>query len=211
MENENENELREPAVVYGRSRFTEEEYLDIERIAIQRHEFYNGEIFHMYGHGDLLTLSGAAHEHNEIFTNLFGELCIQLKGSKCRPYGPDKRLHIPENSLYTYPDISVYCNAAKADSENDNSINPTVIIEILSPSTRSYDMGEKFELYKDIPTLKEYIIIDTKMAAVYAYRTGQNNCWKAEEYKKAGDIVEIKALNISISLEDIYAGTKLMF
>lgn len=204
-----ERELREPVIVYGKNKFTEEEYLEMEREAAERHEYYKGEIFQMYGHGDLLAMSGAADEHNEIFTNFFGGLCARLKGSKCRPYGPDKRMYIPENTLYTYPDISIYCNAPEKGPENDISTNPTVIIEILSPSTRNYDMGGKFELYRDIPTLKEYVLIDTAAIHVSAFRINENNHWELEEYKNIQEVLQVKAVQASIPLTEIYEGVKI--
>lgn len=203
-----ENEVREPAVAYGKKIFTEAEYLEMERAAAERHEYYKGEIFQMYGHGDLLAMSGAAEQHNEIFTNLFVGLGNRLKGGPCKPYGPDKRMHIPENSLYTYPDISIYCHAPAADPENDVSTNPTVIIEILSPSTRNYDMGGKFELYRDIPTLKEYILVDTASIHVSAFRINATNHWELEEYKSISDILQLKAVAASIPLHEIYEAVK---
>jgi Uma2 family endonuclease len=102
------SEVREPDVAYGKSKFTVEEYLRFERTASERHEYYQGEIFRMHGHGDLLAMSGAGKRHNIIFSNLFIGMGILLKGKSCQPYGPDMRINIPENTLYTYPDISVF-------------------------------------------------------------------------------------------------------
>src|ERR1041384_2664411 len=101
MEKENEFELREPMAVYGKRKFTVEEYLEMERAATRKHEFYRGEIFAM---------SGASLPHCEINKNVLVELHNQLKGKKCRPFNNDMRMHIPQTTLYTYPDISVYCN-----------------------------------------------------------------------------------------------------
>ena len=113
-------------------------------------------------------MSGASKAHNEIFTNAFGELIIQLKGRPCRPYyGSDFRINIPKNTLYTYPDISVFCSDPETlDAEDDTATNPTVIIEILSPSTRNYDQGEKFNLYREIDTLKEQFLIESQAVKV---------------------------------------------
>ena len=102
------DEVREPEVAYGKSKFTVEEYLRFERAASERHEYYQGEIFRMHGHGDLLAMSGAGNRHNIIFSNLFIGMGILLKGKSYQPYGPDMRINIPENTLYTYPDISVF-------------------------------------------------------------------------------------------------------
>jgi len=202
-------EVREPAVVYGKSKFTEEEYLQLERTATERHEFYKGEMFVMPGFGDLLAMSGAAKNHNEIFSNLFGQLCIELKGKTCRPYGPDMRLHIPENTLYTYPDITIYCDNPVEGTEDDIAINPAVIIEILSPSTRNYDMGGKFALYRDIPAWKEYILVDSGSLKIYAFRINETGHWELEEYKKLTEILVIKTVDITIPLATIYDRVKL--
>lgn len=102
------DEVREPEVAYGKSKFTVEEYLRFERAASERHEYYQGEIFRMHGHGDLLAMSGAGNRHNIILSNLFIGMGILLKGKSYQPYGPDTRINIPENTLYTYPDISVF-------------------------------------------------------------------------------------------------------
>jgi Uma2 family endonuclease len=201
-------EVREPAVVYGKSKFTEEEYLRMERISEERHEYYKGEIFRMHGYGDLLAMSGAGDNHNEIFSSLFGELASQLKGKKCRPYGPDMRMNIPGNTLYTYPDITIYCKSPVDIPGGDIATNPTVIIEILSPSTRNYDMGGKFDLYRDIPTLKEYILVDSMAIRVYAFRINSTNHWELEEYKTIEETLSIKTVQVNIPLKDIYEEVK---
>jgi Uma2 family endonuclease len=201
-------EVREPAVAYGKSKFTEEEYLQMERQAEEKHEYYKGEIFRMEGHGDLLAMSGAGDNHNEIFSNLFIAVGNQLKGKNCRPYGPDMRMHIPENTLYTYPDISIYCKNPVDGPADDIATNPTVIIEILSPSTRNYDMGGKFDLYRDIPALKEYILVDTRAIRVYVFRINESKHWELEEYKSIIETLQIRVVQIAIPLAEIYEGTK---
>lgn len=117
-------EIKEPAIAYGKQKFTMEEYLTMERSSEQKHEYFNGDIFAM---------SGAGERHNVIFSNLFGELAYKLKGNHCRPYGSDLRIHIPENTLYTYPDISIICRDIVTDQkDDDNVIQPSILIEILS-------------------------------------------------------------------------------
>jgi len=200
-------EVREPIVAYGKKKFTEQEYLEFERASEEKHEYYRGEIFQMYGHGEFLAMSGASQNHNEIFTNLFGELFSQLKGKNCRPYGSDLRMHIPQNTLYTYPDIAIYCKNPDKSPGDDIATDPAVIIEILSPSTRNYDLGGKFDLYRDIPTLREYILVDSKWVNVFAFRVNERDHWELEEYKNIDDVLEIKAVGVSISLKEIYKHT----
>jgi Uma2 family endonuclease len=199
LENERKSEVNEALIDYSKMRYTIEEYLDMERASDVKHEYYQGEIFAM---------SGASPRHNWMFTNVFGKLCMQLKGCSCFPYGSDMRMHIPENTLFTYPDISIYCGDPIEINE-DTLIQPTVIIELLSPSTRSYDMGKKFELYRAIPTLKEYILIDTESIAVKSWRINAHNYWEPEEYKTLQDTVLIPAVEVSLSMLNIYEGTRL--
>src|SRR5882757_5579122 len=133
-------ETREPEVAYGKSKFTIQEYLEMERASDHKSEYYKGEIFAM---------SGAGARHNIIFSNLFGDLSYRLKDHPCHPYGSDMRIHIPENTLFTYPDISIICGDINTSPEDkDTGIQPSVLIEILSPTTRNYDRGGKFKLYR---------------------------------------------------------------
>lgn len=193
--------LNEPAVVYNKKHYTIEEYLEMERASAVKHEYYQGEIFAMAGAGD---------RHNWMFTNIFIGLGIQLKDNPCRPYGSDMRMHIPENTLYTYPDIAIYCDKSENDNpEEDTFTEPTIIIEILSPSTRAYDQGTKFNLYKDIPTLKEYILIDTESIAVKSWRINAHNIWEPEKYQTLQQNLVIPTVGISLSMQDIYRGTLL--
>lgn len=195
-------ELREPAAAYGKNKITQEEYLEWERDALQKHEYYRGEVFAM---------AGAGARHNKIYANLFGELAIRLKGKTCQPYGSDLRIHIPENTLFTYPDISIICRDIVEEETNDDyTIEPTVIIEILSPSTKSYDRGEKFRLYRDIPSLKAYILIDSESIAIEAFRINAAGHWELEEYKSLNKMLPIPIVDLTIPLHDIYEGTKLL-
>jgi Uma2 family endonuclease len=204
------NELREPEVAYGKNKFTVEEYLAMERASTEKHEYYQGEIFLMQGHGEALAMSGAARRHNIIFTNLFVGLGNGLKGKSCQPFGPDMRMNIPENTLYTYPDISVYCGEmANISEDEDTVIDPTVIIEILSPSTENYDRGEKFKMYRDIPTLKEYIVVETKSVCIEAFRINDKKHWELEEYRRLSGTLDIASINVSIPIADIYQRTRL--
>jgi Uma2 family endonuclease len=194
-------EVREPVALYDKKFFTEEEYLRHEKEATEKHEFFRGEIFAM---------AGAEARHNIIFKNLFRDIAVALKGHKCQPYGSDFRIHIPENSLFTYPDISIICGDIMfSDKDKDTAVLPTVILEILSPSTKNYDRGDKFKLYRDSPTLKEYIMIDSESIGVEAFRINDQNHWELEEYKRIEEKLPIKAVQLFISLTDIYEGTKL--
>jgi len=196
---EGEHEVREPAIAYGKSRFTIEEYLEMERASNEKHEYYQGEIF---------TMSGASPGHIIIFRNLYGDLAYRSKRKPCRPYGNDMRIYIPENTLFTYPDISIFCNEIHYyDKEKDSAIGPTGLIEILSPSTRRYDRGRKFDLYQQIPSLKEYILVDSQTVHVQLFHPCGDGHWGLREYKQLDDKIEVDVIGIDLLLADIYDGT----
>jgi Uma2 family endonuclease len=194
-------EVRDPIVVYNKKILTEDEYLDFERNSETKHEYFKGEVFAM---------AGADVRHNKIFSNIFGELFTKLKGKSCQPYGSDLRIYVPENTFYTYPDITVICGDLIPSAKDHNSIiQPTVVIEILSPSTKSYDRGDKFRLYREIPTLRDYVLIDSQSISVEAYHLNKSRHWELEEFKTTESSLTLYSLNITMPLTEIYEGTKL--
>lgn len=194
--------INEPAVAYQKRHYTIEEYLEMEKASTVKHEYFQGEVFAMSRAGD---------NHNDIFSNVFIEIGNKLKGKPCRPYGSDKRMNIPENTLFTYPDISIYCNGLiHSDVDEDTSILPTVIIEILSPSTKNYDRGKKFNLYKDIPSLKEYIMIDSESVLVEAYYIDEEKNWVLNKHEEISNILTLVSLGFDMSLSDIYEHVRLV-
>lgn len=195
-------ELREPLVMYGKKEWTIEEYLEFENDSLEKNEYYMGQIYPMYPMGQ-----GASNQHNDIYANLFRELAIQLKGKRCGPFGSDVRVHIPGNGLFTYPDIVIFCDPLKDkvwDKDDRTFIEPTIIIEILAPRTKTYDRATKFELYKEIPTLKEYIMVDSTCCNVEAWRINYVREWGLEEYKSMDDILRITTIKASIPFKEIY-------
>jgi Uma2 family endonuclease len=194
-------EVREPVLVYNKKILTAEEYLEYEKAADQKHEYYMGEIFAM---------AGVGARHNVIFSNVFTQIGWHLKGKPCRPYGSDMRVHIPQNTLFTYPDISIICGELiSSDKDADTFTLPSVIIEILSSSTKNYDRGIKFKLYRDIPSLKEYILIDSQSVGVEVFRINDQNHWELEEYKIMHETLTVHTIKASMPLAEIYEGTKL--
>ena len=150
-------------------------------------------------------MSGALIPHNIIFYSVFGELTTKLKGKNCRPFGSYLRVHIPKNTLYTYPDISVFCGEIKTtDARFDTATNPTVIIEILSPSTRDYDKGGIFTLYRDIESLQEYIIIDSEDIMVEKIQRNADNSWQLTDYRTIDLVFSIESLVLQMDLATIY-------
>jgi Uma2 family endonuclease len=194
---------KEPEPEYKKKYFTVEEYLALERVSTEKHEYFQGEIFAM---------AGASRKHNKIFSNVFGDLAYRLKGKSCQPFGSDSRLNIPHNSLFTYPDISIFCgDAIPFDVEEDTFIGPTAIIEILSKSTKDYDRGGKFKLYRAIPSLREYILIDSEDISIEIFRLNKSNHWELEEELKSIEAnLTIASIDITLSLKEVYEGTKLI-
>jgi Uma2 family endonuclease len=194
-------EVREPEVAYGKKKLTIEEYLEYENASQEKHEYYQGEIFAM---------SGPKVPHNIIAVNILGILKQQLKGKSCRPFNSDQRIHIPENTLFTYPDISIVCGEIiTRDNDDWNILNPSVIIEVLSKSTKNYDRGEKFKLYRNIIALKEYILVDSESIHIEAFRINDGGHWELEEYKNPEETLLVKTVQLAIPLEEIYEGTEL--
>ncbi len=195
-------EVREAAIAYGKEKMSIEAYLDMENAADEKHEYYKGEIF---------ARPGAKVPHNIIIRNFFGVLGQQLKGKKCKPFNSDQRIHIPSNTLFTYPDISIICGEIITLNNDDyNVLNPTVIIEVLSKSTKNYDRGEKFKLYRDITTLKEYILVDSESIHIEIFRLNKNTHWELEEYNSLTDTVIIKAIDETVFLSEIYEGVRIV-
>ena len=192
--------LREPLVAYGKKKFTIEEYFELEYDAEEKHEYYQGEIFAM---------AGAKINHNLISGNLYHALRKKLGGKSCQPFNSDQRIYIPANSLFTYPDVSIVCDGFKTlNDDNTNLLNPAVIIEVLSASTKSYDRGDKFKLYRDIPSLKEYLLVDSEMIGVEIFSLNASNHWELEEHYDNEEVLHLKSVDVSIALSEIYEDVK---
>lgn len=190
--------VNEPAVDYNKRKYTIEEYLEMENAATEKHEYYQGEIFAM---------SGAKVQHNRITGNLYANLWNKLKGNPCQPSGSDQRIHIEKNSLFTYPDISVVCGPIiTLHNDQYNVLNPTVIIEVLSLSTKTYDRGDKFKLYRDIPTLKEYILVDSESYSVEDFYVNEQGNWELKEYNTIDETLVFNSIDVSLALAEIYDG-----
>ena len=191
-------EVKEPAVAYNKEKISIEAYLEMENVSIEKHEYYKGEVFAM---------SGAKVSHNTISGNLFVTLSNKLKGKKCKPYNSDQRIHIQSNTLFTYPDISIICGEIiTLNNDEYNVLNPSAIIEVLSKSTKNYDRGEKFKLYREIPALQEYILADSESIHIEVFRLNKNKHWELEEYNSLEDRIHIKVIDEKILISEIYEG-----
>ncbi len=177
-------------------KYTAEEYLELEEASLEKNEFYKGEIFAM---------AGASIPHNEIVANTLVDIGSYLKDKKCRIYPSDLRIHSIANSLYTYPDISIICNEIETIGKRKNTVtNPTVLIEVLSKTTQDYDRGAKFKLYRDIESLKEYILISSLETLVEKYDKQADGSWVLHEYKSETDTFTITSIDLLITVKDLY-------
>jgi Uma2 family endonuclease len=177
-------------------KYTAEEYLELEEASLEKNEFYKGEIFAM---------AGASIPHNEIVANTLVDIGSYLKDKKCRIYPSDLRIHSIANSLYTYPDLSIICNEIETIGKRKNTVtNPTVLIEVLSETTQDYDRGAKFKLYRDIESLKEYILISSLETLVEKYDKQTDGSWVLHEYKNETDTFRITSIDLLITLKDLY-------
>jgi Uma2 family endonuclease len=148
-----------------KSFLTPEQYLEIERPAERKSEYYNGEMFAM---------AGAKRAHNLLVTNLLAGLHRQLRSRPCEVYPSDMRVRVSATGLYTYPDIVAVCGEQQfLDDTEDTLLNPGLLVEVLSPSTEAYDRGRKFEQYKTLDSLREYMLVASERIHV---GVGQNAC-----------------------------------
>jgi Uma2 family endonuclease len=175
---------------------TSTEYLRRERSSDGRHEYFRGEVFAM---------AGGSLRHSQITTNVLGELRNQLKGQDCAPQNGDLRIKCP-TGLYTYPDTSVICGAAEFDDElRDTVLNPVVIIEVLSKSTEAYDRGKKFEHYRTIPSLREYVLISQEEPLVQRFLRNENDSWTLlPSVSELSSSVALRSIGIELPLSEIY-------
>jgi Uma2 family endonuclease len=189
-----DNEVKEPAPKYNY--VSPEAYLAMERVSEEKHEYYKGEVFAM---------SGASLEHNIIAFNINRVIAPAVHKKGCKLFGSDFRVHIPENTLFTYPDFTIVCEHYQSGLiYADNLTNPSVIIEILSKSTRDYDRGTKFSLYRQIKTLKEYLLIDSTRVFVELFTKQDDERWILSEFKQLSDSFYISTIGLTLHLKDIY-------
>lgn len=177
-------------------RMTPEQYLAMERAAETKSEFLGGEIFAM---------TGASRQHNKIVVNTLSALRPQLRRRPCEIYPSDMRVKVVSTGLYTYPDISLVCGQIQfEDSTQDTLLNPQVIIEVLSKSTAAYDRGEKFEHYRKIPSLVEYLLIAQERCLVEHFTRQPDDRWLLAEANSLQDVIELPSVGCKLALADVY-------
>lgn len=180
----------------AKSLLTPEQYLEIERQAEYRSEYYQGEMF---------AIAGAKEPHNVLAGNLLGVLHPQLRGRLCRVYPSDMRVRVSATGLYTYPDVTVVCGQPQlADEYADTLLNPTVIAEVLSPTTEGHDRGRKFEHYRAIESLAEYLLVAQERVHVELYTRQPDGRWLLSEASRLEDTLELRSIECRLALADLY-------
>lgn len=172
-----------------------EEYLLRERQAEYRHEFLEGQI---------VAMSGASRRHNLISLNIGSEIRSGLKGRPCEVYSADMRVRLEGASFYTYPDVVAVCAEPRfEDGGLDTLLNPTVIVEVLSPTTAAYDRGDKFAYYRQIPSLQDYILISQESMRVEQF-TRQGALWLYRALENPTEILHLNSIDSHVLLSEIY-------
>ncbi len=174
---------------------TEQQYLALERAAEFKSEYFDGDMF---------ARSGASMRHADLQSNLHGELFAALLNTQCRVYGPDFRVRV-SSRMYTYPDLSVVCGKPLlADQGQDALLNPVVIVEVLSPSTETYDRGLKLQHYRNIASLQDYILVEQNEVRIEQYTRQENNLWILRDYQSLDEELTISSIGVSLPLGRIY-------
>jgi Uma2 family endonuclease len=181
----------------AKTRMSVEEYLAFERQAPYKSEYFNGEVFAM---------SGASRRHNLISLNIGAELRAQLRQRPCEVYTSDMRVKITRTGLYTYPDVVVVCEEATfEDADVDTLLNPTLLVEVLSKTTEDYDRGGKFEHYRTLPSVQEYLLVAQERCHIVHYTRQPDNTWLLAETDDISDHIRLPSLGCDLALSEVYA------
>jgi Uma2 family endonuclease len=177
-------------------RITPQEYLELERKAETRSEYFDGEMFAM---------SGARREHTKIVVNLAAELNTQFMDRPCEVYALDMRTKVSATGLYTYPDIAAVCDEPRfEDAHFDTLLNPQLIIEVLSDSTESYDRGKKFAHYRAIDSLREYVLVSQTECRIERFTRQDDGNWLYTETTDPDGSIELTSVACRLSLSRVY-------
>jgi Uma2 family endonuclease len=190
-------------------RYTVEEYLELEgNTPEEKFEFRDGIVVAMR---EALAMAGGSLRHVIINTSLIGTLRDRLRGGPCRVYGNDLRVRIPRKALYTYPDSAVVCGEAQFENHGSAGatlINPRLIVEILSPSTELYDRGDKFALYREIPSLVEYVLVSQAHPRVETFFHREDGGWSFGPCEGADAVARLQSVGIELPLAELYDGVE---
>jgi Uma2 family endonuclease len=177
-------------------RYSVEEYLARERSAETKSEFLQGEI---------VAMSGASRPHNLLVVNLIASIQRQLRGKPCEVYPSDMRVQVPAADFFTYPDLAVVCEEPRlADEFLDTLLNPTLLIEVLSRSTADYDRGRKFEYYRHLDSLREYVLIAQDRVHVEHHTRQPDGSWRLDETDDPEALLDLPSIGCTLPLAEVY-------
>ena len=178
-------------------KYTIEEYVELLKTSEERFEYFDGEIFSM---------AGGKFAHGAISANVLISLGQRLTNSACRAFGPDNALKVPAAPPFRFPDVSVVCGKPILQDFQgiDLLVNPIVIVEVLSDSTSSYDLNEKFAAYQSIESFQEYLVISQKRAHVIHHMKQPNGRWLRQDIIGLESLVQLESIKITLTLQEIY-------
>ena len=183
-------------VVAPSRRYSLDDYLSVEEMSAVRHEFLNGEIFAM---------AGGTPEHAALSAAVVVLLGSRLAGRPCRPYSADLRIRVLATGLATYADAAVICGEPARDPASPTHVtNPSVIVEVLSPSTAAYDRSEKREHYQQIPALREYLLIAQDRREIEIYARTADGSWQ-RSVRGPGERLELRSIDVQLTVDELYA------
>ena len=190
-----------PESTQPKTLITPEEYLEIERKAEFKSEYYQGEMFAM---------AGASIPHNRLVGNLFAGLHQQLRSRRCSVFSNDIRVFVALTGLYTYPDVVAVCGELQVlDTQKDTLLNPCLIAEVLSLSTEAYDRGRKFEQYQSIESFKEYLLIASDRMHIDLYARQADGRWLRASASRPDDSIELASIGCRITVAEVYENVDL--
>jgi Uma2 family endonuclease len=171
------------------------EYLSFEASSNVKHEYVGGQIYAM---------AGGTPEHAALAAAFLGQLYAHLRTGRCRPYDADLRVRVREADLLTYPDVTIVCGPVERDAEDPMSVvNPSVLVEVLSESTERYDRGAKFEHYKKLPSLRQYVLVCHDERRVEVWTRGAGDAWTYQAVRE-GECAQLSSAGASIDVRELY-------
>ncbi len=175
--------------------YTYEEYQRFEDTNPARHEYVDGQI---------LAMAGGTPAHARLQAAVLFALERRLEGRPCQPFPSDLRVKVVATGAATYPDVTVVCGSVETDAEDPGAVtNPTVIVEVLSDSTEAYDRGDKFEHYRQIPTLQAYVLVSHRERRIETRRRAPDGGW-SEYVAGRGQTVALEAIGAELAVDEIY-------